>query len=97
MSNNINTTTARYYDHAKNQRIAAVGHAIAKAAREVKAEGTAWTVEFVGDDGVTNFWSGTGYDCLALAKDLTRNGYEARLTSPWGLTKTAAEILDARY
>lgn len=90
-------TTAHYYDHAKNQRNAAVAHAMAKAAREVKAEGTAYVVEFTTATGEIKFWSGCHYDALGLAKQIVRNGGAATLRKPNGEVLTADAIIASRY
>jgi hypothetical protein len=87
----------RYYDHAKNHRNAAVAHAVAKVAREVKAEGNAWVVEFPGGNGAGNWWAGGYYDALGLAKQLVRNNVAAVLTAPDGRVMGAADIAAARY
>lgn len=63
----------RYYDHAKNSRRAAVGHAMAAARRDALAVGDAWRVEFTAADGVRCWWSGCAYDVCQLAGELRRN------------------------
>jgi hypothetical protein len=86
-----------YYDHAKNHRRPAQAHAIAAAARDSKADGTAYTVTFTNRLGSTGWWAGAQYDALSLAKDLARNGFSVTLTSPTGLVRTADEIKTARF
>lgn len=87
----------KYYDHAKNQARPAVAHAVAAAARDAKATGTAWTVTATPKNAGAWWWSGCAYDALSLAKTLVRNGYTVVLTSPQGTDHDHDAILAMRY
>lgn len=82
----------RYYDHATNVggANAAKGTAIARAARECRAEGDAWTVYFTDNGGERCWWSGDRHTALSLAKQFTAPGHpfperaDVRLVAPFG-------------
>ena len=84
------THTATYFDNATNH-YGPVAEAIAKAARETRTDGTAWTVTFDSTEG-PKFWDGCRYDVIALAKDIVWNGGNATVTAPNGDTYTADKV-----
>jgi len=65
-----------YYDHATNVGGAnpAKGSAVARAARECRADGTAWTVYFTDVTGTRLYWDGPKQAALGLAKSLAGPG-----------------------
>lgn len=52
----------------------AAAHARAAAARDARADGTAWEVRWFNDAAeLPQAWTGARYDTIALAKDLVSN------------------------
>ena len=84
------TTATRYYDHATNIGGAnpAKGTAVARAARECRADGTAYRVEFTNRSGVRCWWSGDRHTALALAKDFTGPGCPPHVVEQAAVTFT---------
>lgn len=94
----MQTTTAKFYDHARNHVDAATGSAIATVRRELKAESNCYRVEanWAGKDRF--YWDGGWYDAIGLAKDLVFNGAEnVVMTRPNGTVMSVEEIRSARY
>lgn len=93
------TPTGRFYDHATNLTNPAVASAVARARRELIAEGAAVTVEAAWSHDPDGFWwNGDRHTALSLAKDLVRNGAaRVALTEADGRRLDAAAIAAARF
>lgn len=93
INKNLTIENAKYYDHALNSG-PAVAVAIARARREVKEEGRAYTVIACWPGKEPFYWDGCFYDALGLAKSLHFSKAEVRLISPAG---GDIDIENARY
>lgn len=89
---------AKFYDHAMNQTNPARAEAIARARRELIAEGRACYVEANWKGGDRFYWNGDGHTALSLAKELVFNGAESVIfRASDGHEIDADGIRNARY